>query len=423
MTGKTIGRVFLFAMLGTHLFFLWTVRSRIAKGDPDFTAFYTAGELLREGRGRQLYDAQAQLQLQRAFASDFEIRHGALPYIHPPFEALIFVPLAFLPYLPAFVVWNVVNLAMLVAIPLLLRGALDGLLDVPVWEWILALLAFFPVFANLLQGQDAILLLLVFVLSYRALRSGADFTAGCWLGAGIFRYHLAVPLVLILALWGRRKLAAGFATVSAAAVLLSVAMVGWRGALKYPAYMWQWASASSYGRTPPRLMPNLLGLLTGWSWPEGAWWPLQFAVLAGSVFLLVGMVRMRHLANERQFHDLSLGCAIIAALLVSYNTSTYDMCLLVLPIAFVAQHFLAGHFLEDRCIREGPRLSVKWVRVALPVVPLLVSPLWFFLWRRWEKTNLMAIFLLWWLYAISREMSRMNLTTGPGGAAFTSHDN
>jgi hypothetical protein len=414
MTGKTIRRVFLVAMLGTHLFFLWTVRSRIAKGDPDFTAFYTAGELLREGRGRELYDAQAQLQLQQAFASDSDIRHGALPYIHPPFEALIFVPLTFLPYLSAFALWNLVNLGMLVAISILLRGALDALRDVPVWEWVLAVLAFFPVFANLLQGQDAILLLLVSVLAYRSLQSNADFTAGCWLGAGIFRYHLAIPLVLILVLWGRRKLAAGFATVSSAAVLLSFAIVGWSGALKYPAYMWQWASALSYGRTPPRLMPNLLGLLTGWSAPDAEWrWPLQFAVLVCSVGLLVGMVRMRHLANDRQFLDLSLASAVIAALLLSYNTSTYDMCLLVLPIAFLADH----------CIRERSRFSAVWARVAFPAIPFLVSPVWFFLWRRWEKTNLMAIFLLWWLYAIIREMSRMNLTTEAGDAALTSHDN
>ena len=160
-------------------------------------------------------------------------------------------------------------------------------------------------------------------------------------------------------------------------------------------------------------MPNLLGLLTGWSAPDAAWWwPLQFTVLVCSVCLLVGMVRMRHLANDRRFLELSLACAIIAALLLSYNTSTYDMCLLVLPIAFLADHF----------IRERSRFSAVWARVALPAIPLLVSPVWFFLWRRWEKTNLMAIFLLWWLYAISREMSRMNLTTKAGDAALTSHD-
>jgi hypothetical protein len=165
-------------------------------------------------------------------------------------------------------------------------------------------------------------------------------------------------------------------------------------------------------------MPNLLGLLTGWSAPDAAWWPLQFAVLVCSMFLLVGMVRMRHLANERRFLDLSLACAILAALLVSYNTNTYDMCLLVLPIVFLAEHFLT-----DPGIRERSRFSAVWVRAAFPAIPLLVSPVWFFLWRRWEKTNLMAIFLLWWLYAISREMSRMKLITEAGGAALTSHEN
>ena len=31
----------------------------------------------------------------------------------------------------------------------------------------------------------------------------------------------------------------------------------------------------------------------------------------------------------------------------------------------------------------------------------------FFLWLRWERVNLMAVFLVWWLFAIMREMLRM----------------
>ena len=54
-------------------------------------------------------------------------------------------------------------------------------------------------------------------------------------------------------------------------------------------------------------------------------------------------------------------------------------------------------------------------RLILPVVPLLVSPLWFLLWRQWERMNLMAIFLLWWLYAIGRETLR--IAEKPGGSA------
>jgi len=396
-------------VVGTHAFFLWNVRGRIAKADPDFTAFYTAGILLREGRGDRLYNARAQQEVQQAFANDFDIRQGPLPYIHPPFEALIFVPLTFLPYRDAFVAWDALNLSMLLAISLMLRRIFPALQPIPLWEWVLALLAFFPVFANFLQGQDAILLLLLLVLSFCALDSKSEFIAGCWLGLGVFRFHLVLPLVLLLGLWRHRKIVFGFAALASAAMLLSLTVVGWRAASHYPAYTWHWVSIPGFGKMPPSLMPNLLGLVTGWPLPERSGWPLQLGVLAGSAVLLIAIARMRNrgkdrnraksrnLDNDRSVLNLGFACAVIAAVLVGYNTGAYDLSLLILPIALIADHCLG-------VLSELPRART---RLVLPCVPLLMSPLWFLLWRRWERINLMAIFLLWWLYAIRREIERI----------------
>jgi hypothetical protein len=380
------------------------VRDRIAKADPDFTAFYAAGTLLREGRGNELYKARAQEEVQQQFATDSDIRRGPLPYIHPSFEALLFLPLSFLAYPDAFLVWEAFNLGMLLAVSLLLRGILSSLQPTPLWEWILALLAFFPIFANFLQGQDAILLLLLLVLSFRSLDSNSPFVAGCWLGLGIFRYHLVVPLVLILG-WRHRRMLFGFAATASAAVLLSFAIVGWHAALQYPEYTLHWASTPLFGRMPPSLMPNLLGLVTGWPIAQGARWPLQLGVLAVSALLLIVVARMRNRANDRNLLALAFACAVITAVLVGYNTGSYDLSLLVLPIALVADYCLGGF--------EG--LPGATTRLVLPAVPLLLSPLWFLLWRRWERMNLMAIFLLWWLYAIRRETLRV--AENPGGSA------
>ena len=175
-------------MIAIHVFFLWRVRDRIARGDPDFTVFYTAASMLREGQGAQLYDSRAQLAVQAEFARDADIRRGPLPYIHPPFEALLFLPLTFLPYPLAFATWNVINLAILLGVAMLLKKSLLWLQGIPVWQMVLLCLAFFPVFANFHQGQDAILLLLVVALSFRALDRDADFLGGCWLGFGLFKY-------------------------------------------------------------------------------------------------------------------------------------------------------------------------------------------------------------------------------------------
>jgi glycosyl transferase family 87 len=412
---RAIGRFFLLAMVGTHAFFLWSVRGRIQKGDPDFTVYYTAGKILREGRGRQLYDAHVQEAVQREFATNSDIRRGPLPYIHPPLEALLFLPLTFLPYGKAFVLWNVLNLGMLFAIARLVRRDLSALQQVSIWEWVLALLAFFPVFANFLQGQDAILLLLAFVLGFRALEHNAEFIAGCWLGLTVFKYHFAIPLVVILAVWKGRRLAAGFALTASAAVVISLAIVGWHGALQYPAYAWYIATVPGHGQTPLGLMPNLLGFATGWSFLEDFGF-MRWAAIVVSAGLLIAVACMRDLArgpnqgpnNDPRLFRLSFACAVVAAVLVSYMANAHDLSLLVLPLALVADHCVAGW--SERQVRA----------LLVPVAPLLVSPIWIFLWMWWGKLNLVVILLLWWVYAMRREMLRLTVSGVRAAAPVTS---
>ena len=386
--------LFVGGMIAIHGLFLWRVRDRIARGDPDFTVFYTAGKMLREGQGAQLYSSHAQLAAQSEFARNSDIRRGPLPYIHPPFEALFFLPLTYLPYPNAFATWNLINLLILAGVAILLRQSLPALRPIPVWQMILFSLAFFPLFANFHQGQDAILLLLMVTLSFRAFDREADFLAGCWLAVGIFKYHLILPLVVILAVWRGRRFVLGFATVSSAAVLISLALVGWNGAMKYPLYAWRVVSEPLYGGIPPRQLPSLFGLLAGWDFSQKFTLAMRIVVAVVSIVLLMMVGRLRSCLQSRRSSGLCVSAAVITALLVGYSTNTYDLSLLVLPLTVVANYLLA----------DAPRAT----RLLLPAIPLLATPLWFFLWMRWERINLMALFLLWWLFALVVEGQRTN---------------
>jgi Glycosyltransferase family 87 len=381
-------------MIGIHAFFLWRVRDQIARGDPDFTVFYTAGKMLRDGQGAELYSSRAQLAAQMQFARNSDIRSGPLPYIHPPFEALFFLPFTYLPYPRAFAAWNLINLAILGGVGILLRQSLWSLQAIPVWQMVLLSLAFFPIFANFHQGQDAILLLLMVTLSFRALRRDADFLAGCWLGLGIFKYHFIFPLALILTFWRGRKFLLGFAAVSSAALLISLALVGWHGALRYPVYAWRVVSEPVFGGIPPRQLPSLFGLFAGWGVSQKFLLAMQIAVAVSSIALVIMVAALRRFAQSRRWSGLCVSAAVIAALLVGYSTNTYDLSLLVLPLAVIANWQLEGVPVSHRLL---------W-----PAVPLFASPLWFFLWMRWERINLMGLFLLWWLFAVVAEIRRMS---------------
>lgn len=384
-------------MVAIHAFFLWNLRLQIARGDPDFTVYYTAGRMIREGQGAHLYDPNVQLAVQREFAADQDNRRGPLPYIHPPFEALIFLPLTFLPYSAAYVVWNGLNLGILLGVSRLLRASVEGLRLISGADLYLALLAFFPVFANFHQGQDAILLLLVVVLAFRAWERGADFASGLWIGAGLFKYHLILPLALVLVLWKGRRFLLGLLTAASAATLISLALVGWHEALQYPGFTWRVLSQPQFGRIPFRQLPNLLGLIAGWPSKEYTGWFLPAVVLVCSIVLLAVAVRLGRFAVNRSLARMAFAFALTSALFVGYSTNTYDLCLLTLPIALAIDHSL----------HESTEPPAQRIALILPILPVLLSSVWFYLWQRWVHTNVIAIFILWWLYAMRKEILRM----------------
>lgn len=403
MSYKMVARLFVVTVLGIHIFFLWSVRHRIARGDPDFTAFYAAGKILREGRGAHLYEATTQLEVQREFADDADIRQGPLSYIHPPHEALLFVPLSFLPYRVAFACWECLNICFLFFVCGALQVRLTALRRLSTWQLVLLCLAFFPVLANFHQGQDAILLLLIVTLAFRCLEQGADFATGSWLGVGVFKYHLILPLLLILTIWRGRKLLTGFAISALGAVLVSLGIVGWRGATQYPAYVWKVVSQPIFGGLPLRRLPNVLGLLAGWSFTDRAGWHMQLAVLACSGALLVVVTRMIAHRRGRCFSRLYFSSAVITALLLGYGTNTYDLCLLILPLALVADYWF------------GTPVNHCWQRWAgfFAVAMICLSPAWFFLWMRWDRINLMALFLLIWLFALRSDVLHLATAEEP----------
>jgi len=56
------------ATIALHGDLLWQSRQSIPQGLPDFSGFYTAGRILREGYGSRLYDDVLQESVQRSFS-------------------------------------------------------------------------------------------------------------------------------------------------------------------------------------------------------------------------------------------------------------------------------------------------------------------------------------------------------------------
>ena len=106
---------FFISLIFCYALVTWQVRGRILQGNSDFIIYYTAARMVLAGHSQSLYDLAQQEQFQKRIlqelGSSISFQDGLLPYNHPPFEVLWFLPLAELPYHSAFLLWLGVNLA------------------------------------------------------------------------------------------------------------------------------------------------------------------------------------------------------------------------------------------------------------------------------------------------------------------------
>jgi hypothetical protein len=325
----------------------------------DFPDFYCAARMLAAGHGHQLYDAGLQRQYQARYAG----RVGTL-YIHPPFEAVIYLAVAWLPLRYAYLLWSLLNLTFLgVGVRLLAK-------EIQPWYWRPSLgvsLTFVPTLLCFLQGQDSLLLLLLVVLAFTALRRGRGFNAGCWLGLGLFKFQLALPLALVLVVTQNRNirtgLVKGFSLAALALAGLSAAISGWSVFLIYPEFLLHLKSQPFAGIVS-QAMANFRGLIYFFFYSDqssGAVISLSILCAAALIMALLGWKKTGRNNNNNNGNkddfDLAFANSVTLALLVSYHLNPHDLSLALLPVALLL------HSASARTpVARGP---ASWITLSL----------------------------------------------------------
>jgi hypothetical protein len=214
----------------------------------DFLSFYSGAYLTSHGMASRLYDPAAQFALQKRLApSNVEL----VPFIRPPFYAILLSPLGMLPFGAAFTCWSLVQIGVLVACF--------------AWGWrrfgTVALMVgcmSVPAAIGIAHGQDAVLFLAVMIVSYTLAERKRDVAAGAVLGLLLVKFHLTPLWVVAMMLERRWKMLAGFAAAGVAAVGISLAMIGAGGVRTYAALLQnqdlRWLSPA------PEFMISLQGL-------------------------------------------------------------------------------------------------------------------------------------------------------------------
>jgi hypothetical protein len=388
-------RFYVVGVLVIHLLLVWSARELILKGYPDFTIYYTAGTMVRQGMGHQLYDDRIQFEVQKQFAPQVATRLGALPFNHPPFEALLFVPISWLSYRAAYLLWMVLNLGMVTTLVILLRPYVPVMTAWSVLVWAGVSLAFFPIFFALFQGQDTILLMFLYSLTFVSLKRERPVSAGAWLACGLFKFHLVLPFLLLLLIQQKtfqrsRKILLGFALVGALLGGVSIATVGLRQMIAYPRYVLGLEATLARGAIMPSDMPNLRGAL--YLVASNVRFFDVLVVAFSAVLFLVAARNSRF--RTGQVADLQFAMAVFATVLVSYHALESDLCVLAIPILL-----LAGWLHET----SGSR---TWTRLAIiaGLAVLLFSPLQLVLLMRYSRLAFVGWSVLLCFVGISGEL-------------------
>jgi len=183
----------------------------------DFVSFYAAGKLALAGTPALAYDQTAH------HAAEQQATAPGVPYmlfIYPPVFLPLCAGLATLPYLVAFVLFQLVTLA---AFAWVMRGVLGE----TGWAWLPPVLAFPAVFWTVGLGQNAFLTAAL-LGGFTLLIDRRPVTAGILLGMVCYKPHfgLLAPVALLA---GRHWRAFGAATIMIAVLVgTSIGLFGWK---------------------------------------------------------------------------------------------------------------------------------------------------------------------------------------------------
>lgn len=327
------------SMLVVYALMAYQLRQQLAAGYSDFISAYTAAKILQQGDAARLYDLPLQHEIQQNAAPTVARRASALPFVRPPFEAWLFRPLAHFSYQVAFWIWTSSNLIFLTLAGALLRREVLWLKSVPLVICILAAVSFFPVFLALIEGQDSILLLLIYSLSYTCLRHDRPQWAGAIFALGTFKFPLVLPFLIPFLVRGRLRFLAGFACTATALALVSIATVGpgeMRHYISYLSTIDKLAPAVNI----PRDMPNLRGLLALFARPEASLAGTVLLLLASVLVLVMTCVAWKANADAAALPG-GFSLTLLSTLLVSYHAHVFDLVLLVIPICLGVDWILA----------------------------------------------------------------------------------
>lgn len=329
-------------------FAFWAGVTTTQQRQSDFSIYYSAAGLLRQGEAGKLYD-QAAEQRQHTLILP-QAAHLSLPFNTPPLTAWLVAPFTYLSPENAYRLFSALQfLALGAAILIAARAApwyeVSRHTRAAIAVTGLAGIATLP---QLLLGQWDGITALGLALAYRSWRKGQLSQAGLFLGFGfgLAKPHLAAGIVLFLLGYRAWRTLAATAFGFLLLIALSILVVG-----IIPVTTFFTNVIVAAGNTPADSTLGFLGFFASWIHT-----PLPDAVLA-AVFGVAALAAAAHAGalsrRNSALFEIGLTAAITLSLVSTIHLLSHDLVLLEPAFIWVAAR-MKGY-------REQVQLLLGWV--------------------------------------------------------------
>lgn len=286
----------------------------------DFQAFYVASLMVADGTLPEIYDMDTY-----SARSLLEIGSTAkYSWSYPPVAFFFIAPLAALPFIPAMILWGLLQLA----------AAAWTLYRVHP-HWLAAVVTVFspPLMLNFVIGQNGALSATILGGGFLLL-SSYPVAAGLIFALAVYKPHLALLVPICLLAGGHYKAFAAMAAGGMSLVLASAAIFGIDAWLAFIGQMINHRGLVDGGVLPldriPTIYAGILRLFGNVTVAQMA----QGACSVVVIFLAAWTWRRTEAPAERA---LTLMAATLLATPYAYD---YDLAILVLPLALIVKDFM-----------------------------------------------------------------------------------
>jgi hypothetical protein len=336
-------------------------RNGLLKGT-DFLQFHAAAYLVTKGMGDRLYDWQLFASILQRLAPGI----GDLLYVsvYPPQLAILLAPLGRLPYLNALALWSLVSACCYLLCARAVWRHCHALRHSGL-SWPLLAVAFVPFHQLILHGQVSALVLACLSGSWYAVSRGRWFWAGFFVGSLAFKPPFLVAAALMMIASRDWRLLLGVS----AGVLVQIAWdVAWLGTSALADYAGKLsmllASPEMFEPKPWKMygIRSFFELLAG----RGPIAAILTALADAGVVLLVVRVW-----TATRSADLRVGTIVIGTVLLNPHVYTYDLVVLVLPIALLVNWVLTNPRLPQAPLVCVLAYSLYWLPLVAPLTALI----------------------------------------------------